>query len=1263
MGRRILAFFLGFLLGIIFVFAALAGAIYVAITVVHPSDIYPNSDKLLGDLAGMSLLDIYQSITDLYSQKVGIRDENGQYFTLEQFCQHYHINPNELFGGKEVPQEVLELPIFEMFGGDNSGAMEQVKVSAILAFVNMFTAGEDGVGLFSQDLIEKMSTHSVAEFTDADKGIAYIFGEVLISDVLPSVFPKEKSDDNAIMWALGQSSIGKLLNGMGGNILLQFKQDGAFEAMGSLKFKELLGDGSAILNAVFKNHTLSDLIDDNGGINPDDMLNSLYLGDLLGLQRNELNVDVGDYLEIYTSQDGKTAVLSAIDGIDKYVIRLSAVGEVEYEYYEARLSCTFKEHTHSEKCGEPSESGDYSCAQKEHLHDVNCFASVWYLQTPSTTDSDDDMIKNGVHYNRATGLYTAIADVTVGELMSGSTDTLIDKLMDVQIGDVLAGQEVPEAFDGFKNMTIRQLITEGIDNIYFGTVFGFVRKEYTSIDDFTYLGDDLMTNNNGEVIRKDGDKWYLAEPHCVDESHEHVASCYKFVWFRNADYTTRCEGVKGALANTTIGELNDLNATILDLTLIDLFGEESLPSILQGLGHTRIGDLAKEIDKMCLGDFLGYVRKPLTAVEGNIQELTNDNGDTVYYLIKNGDTIALSKDQTAWYEGKLICVTEGHAHKAKCYAFVWYVSDNYAKTVEGMMGKLASETISDLGNISDTIMTFTLSDVMGDKLPSMFNSIKDKQIGELDGAINQMYLGDFLSYHRDQLEDDGYVDSGIEGVLKHASSDEYIRKDDDGNWYAAKYGCKIGDDHSHDATCYVFVWYSCNPTEGHVHNDTCIATGMMGKLANEKISNLGKLNETIKSFTLRDVMGDDVPDMLKSIQDTSIGNLNNALNSMYLGEILGYNRITPDDIDNYNDTIDGIRQRELDGITLYVKMDKDDIWYNAKLDCYVEAHTEQSHHDESCYKYIWYTVSEGKDGSTYTEETGVLAKFANLTVGGMKSDTIQDVINNTTLGELLPDISSNKMLAELADVKIIHLSSEINSVYVGTAMGYFREETTVNVDGLPSVVDNVRYDGNTGSYYIFDTHKNKWYDGKLNCLKQINEGHTKHEDGCFNTEKGDYDCGYHVHDASCYGYIWYNCQHKSDETHEDSCAVHGLNGKMSSLTLEDLSGNKLGTVLQNLTVGDIIDSGMMSEPSENNLYVYAIIFCSHEYCDLTHYFLSQKSTKDYWLNAHGYTNNTDEAVYKAHRDEWRDKPLSEFMNTMLDTISSISFSMSDFAGM
>ena len=1298
MGRRVLAFFLGFLIGIVFVFGAVGAAIYITATVVHPSDIYPDSNKFLGDLADMSLYDIYRSITDLYKEKAGVT-EDGLYFTLGQFCEHYNINASELFGGKEVPQDVLEIPIFELLSENSDAAMQQVKVSALFSLVNLFSSDETGEGLFSQEMIVKLRAYNMAELTDSEKGFSYVFQDVLLSDVLPGIFPPDRFDDNAIMWAFGQSSIGKLFGGMNGNLLLQFKPEGAFEAMGSLKMKELLGDDSAMLNAIFRNYTLADFIDDNGSVNPDDILDGVYLGDLLGYQRNQLKErDTQEFSEKYVSENGNKAVLSKGEGEDEeFIIRLSPVGDGDYEYFQARMTCTIAEHEHSEECGEADEDGKYQCGTTNHEHNANCFGFIWYMTEAATEVADDDMIKDGVHYNRASGLYTAIADVTIGDLTNGNADALIDRLMDVKLHEILEGQDTSGIVDNLKDMTLRELLNDGIEQIYLGTFFGYVREEVPD-DGFSELNGltDVKINDAGVIIRKDGDKWYIAESTCEEDEHthedecyedgeltcgkkvHHTAACYKFVWYMDADCTVPSTGIKAALSSTTVGGLHNINDTILDLTLNEVLGSENMPSMLKGLGSTKIRNLEAAINGMYLGDFLEYVRKPLSDVEGESTPLKNEDGDVIYYLIIDAHgNIALSADETNWYEGTLICTDDDpeHEHDCDCYGFTWYTcndesenhvhgSGNNCSLVEGMMGKLANETIANLNGLNETVMSFTLRDVMGEDVPDMLKSIQDTQIKNLNDAIDQMYLGDFLEYIRKPVDgvdeyDEEFKDANGKTLYYLANTGDGVAMSVDGKvWYEGELICLTSDDtdHVHNADCYGFVWYKCKESEkGHTHDENCYTApveGMMGKLANEKVNELGDLNETIMSFTLRDVMGEDVPSMLKSVQDTPIRDLSEAIDEMYLGEFLEYKREIPENIDEFvrldADTDIKLYFDSEANETLYAKLDEDGNWYLAKLDCTNKAHTSLTDHDASCFDYVWYELKSA-NSDEYKEVTGVMGRLASVPIGELSSDTLREKVNNTTLGEVLGDLSNNAILNELSDVRIGDLSKELNELYVGTAMGYHREEATG--DFIPdNKNDTIIQNGD--KYYKLDEHKNKYYNAQLNCRQK------------------------HAHGNDCYGYVWYDCEHNNENAHDEACIVKGLNSKMSNLTLKGLADNQLNAILEGLTIGDLIDSGMMNAIEGDNVYKLAIIFCGEDHsfsetvreaitgkeyqvqyeCTLAGYFSylasnpDDKTAENFWERAHDDSFEDDQDAMNDHLFAWKDMPLKEFMSQLLSSI-------------
>lgn len=812
MARRVLAFFLGFLMGIVFIFGALALGIYVTATVVHPSDIYPDSSKFLGDLANMSLYEIYQSVAELYRDKVGVTDEDGRYFTFGQFCEHYNINPNELFGGKEVPQDVLDVPIFEFFAENGKDpAMQQIKVSALFAFVNMFAAGQDGNGFFTQNALEKLGAHNMSELSEEGKGFAYVFQEVMVVDMLPTTFPQEKEGNNSMMWALGQTSIGRLMGGLQGNILLQFKEEGAFAAMGSLYMTELLGEGSSIINATFGNSRFRDLIDDNGNVNFDGLMDDVYLGNLFDYHRGLYEGDTSALTLKYG--DETRALLTVGEGEDeKFVLRFPAKTEGEYDYYEAQLTCVAEEHSHDEACGVADEDGHYSCGKSEHAH---------------------------------------------------------------------------------------------------------------------------------------------------------------------------------------------------------------------------------------------------------------------------------------------------------------------------------------------------------------------------------------------------------------------------------------------DETCYEFVWYKCNPTEdeAHEHAKGCLASGMMGKLSNTKVMELGGLNDTIMTFTLYDVMGDSVPKMLTSIKDTPISQLGTAIDSMYLGDFLQYQRVAVDiTAVDCEDVTDGIVQfAEEAGEVAFAKRDRDGNWYNATFNCPKEDEHGQNDHDADCYEYVWYTTEAGEDGEqTLKVVDGVMGNLASILISELNGKRLTEVVDNTRLGDVIPGFGGNKMLAELADVKIGNLSNELNALYVGSAMGYFREEAAYEFDKnnpvfATSNVFEYASDDYFADYFKYDEKKGKYYDAVLNCADTA-----------------------HDHDDKCFGYAWYKCAEGKGHDHDGDCLVKGLDGKMSNLSMLGLSSGELGDVLKSLTIGDLIDSGMITlENLNDSSYKFAIITCSKidgDNCSLADYLVHSVSgvtPEQYWRQQHDCVDEmTPEDV--AHRDAWKNLSLATFINNLLE---------------
>ena len=1002
MGRRVLAFFLGMLFGIIILLGSLGAALYIAATTVKPSDIYPDSDKFLGDLANMTLYDIYTEISNLYKEKLGIVGENGLYYTLGEFLDRYHIDQTTAFG-KPLPEDLLEIPIFELFGGSTESARNQMKASVPFSFVNFITqtTDEDGNvvgGYFTQSAIDKLYKHSMAELMDQEKGAAYVFDEVVLADLLPSVFPGEVPEDgDKLMWAFGQSSVGKMLGGFEQNVMLQFKEGGAFATLGQLPVKDLIGSASIYITLIFGDRIFADLLDENGNLVIDNIMNNLYLGGLLGYNRQVI-ADLDGYVDWKLTEDGSTILRKITDSGDTTY----AIVNDEVAYF-AKATCGKDEHTHSENC-----------------------------------------------------------------------------------------------FDKGSNT-----------------------------------------------------------PSCGENEHEHDEICLEFIWYNCSD------------------------------------------------------------------------------------------------------------------------TSEDHEHNAEC------------NEVGGAIGKLSSEKVKNLSNLSETVKKLTMRDVLGEDVPTYLKSIQDTPIGELSAAIDKMYLGEFLGYQRKEVSEHAEYDDDLvindEGMVVVKSKGEDVIKLDDGKWYPVRLNCKDDEAHidgvSHTEDCYDFIWFisqtepTCgNDTTEHEHIEECYfkpVEGMMSKLASEKVKDLSNLGNNIKKFTLKDVLGKDVPGSLKAIENTPIRNLGNAIDKMYLRDFLQYTKKPALEGDYNREIADGVKENNDGDI---IKRDEDGIWYTAKLDC---TSTEENHrHTADCYDFLWYSLvckhTDGHEDNCYKLAEGLVARLSILQIYQLTPDNIMDTVLDTPLGEVITlDEDSNGMLKELANVKVGELSNELDALYVGTAMGYTRQKMEKGSWSFVCKDDStdkeskfeIYTDGN--SYFYHDIKHDKYF----TAIKYCNHSDSQqHEGGCFGIKwyicyENEFDSN-HVHGTDC---------------NDEKTLVKGLNAKMANLTIAELSGDSMSKIAQALTLGDLIDSGMMSlgdtdEQRKENMYKLAIICCKDEEhyftesgllgsdekytCTLQGFFTYKLShpndsvtAESYWLLTHKFTSEDQlQSNDITHRDSWKNQSLTEFISTLLGAL-------------
>lgn len=1285
--RRFLAFILGMVIGIVFILAAIVGAVYVAVAVIHPNQVMPDSDRFIGDFADMSMVDMAKSVQDLYLKKIGVMSEDGKYFTLGEFLANYHIDTNRAFG-IELPQDVLDIPAFEFFNENNGieNAMKQIKVSAIPAIANMFVGtNEDGTpnGLISESAVTELSNYSLYDLlSDESKGFPYVFQNIKFADILKDAFPQQDTD-NKLMWAVGQSSIGKLLGGMAGenNMLLQLKAGGAFETLGNLSILEIIGDGDNTLRGIFRDVLTSDLIDDNGELNLDSVINGISLGEMLGCQKNEIT-DTSSYVAFITAKDENGEELDVIIRLNtgdndnpSYIYAKLDGGK----YFEAELTCDIVEHTHDEICN----TSDKPCAKKEHLHDKTCYEFVWYTTNACEENHEHEgelEIENN-HYKRTDGLYNVLANTSISDLTSGDSEALLNRFKGLTIGEILGDGEIKGVMANFADMTLSEIMNGAIDELFLGSFFNYERMLVAD-----------MSN-------------YLVE-------------------------TTR----------------------------------------------------------------------PLYINEGETDAYP------VYYVRSDNNCFALSTDQSTWYEGHFTCENENHSyddHYAACYGFVWYVKckeqhygglcdddiqigENVYKKATGIQSKLASKQIRNLQNLNNEIKSLTLYDVLGEDIPDVLQQIAHTPIGELNNAINDMYLGGLLNYIREEydvatdgdsitlkLNEKSYNKSsddilefnadGETGYLLELEADVYALSEEGKAWFKAQLVCANEEHIVHNKRgCYAYVWYQLCEKDSHDEcekpvyeidgNNYHIADGMMAKLAEKKVKEMGSLNETIKTFTLRDVLGKDIPEMLLTIADCEIGNLNNEIDKLYIGDVLKDKRLEITDSDNNYSTVfvspKGIIVQYDNSNDKYRMSDNGKAFYETELIC-----GEEHEHNEDCFEYVWYEACKEDDehnsddvviaidGENYHRIEGLTKHIVTIKIGELNSATLTNAINGMTVGEIITmDNDTNEILKSMQHVKIGDLGKEINNVYLGSAMNYIRRE--MSDDGYTILILEPSNDSsympfvkskttNDTTTYIKSDDGKIWYEAELTC--HLTDGHN--------------------HNVDCYEYIWYvrceeaqhneeNCQDdviidnanykvvtgvtkafvnsrlngvantmnhltirklgiditdnnllialqdvelndlssaltntkmgvilgydkcELDHEHTENCswykdgqAILGLNAKIANETVGGLAGGEaLTNIAKNLTIGDLIDSEMMSI-SDEQTYKLAIMFCKTDshHCSVAGYITNKAmdaelTAKRYWLNCHGKNESflSDEDI--EHRDSWKVLKLADFIDQLLGAI-------------
>ncbi len=739
---RVLAFFLGMIFGIVFLLGSLGLGVYLAVTKVTPADISQET-AVLGDLANMSLLDIYKNLSTLYSQKIGVADENGRYYSLGDLCTQYNIDSQNLFG-VSLSDDLLDIPVFEFFSTStdaqgNNGvqrALKQIKVSAIPSLLDIFVKNEDGSALVNDNVLEELSKYNIVQLMTKEQGIAYVFENITFSQLLPENFPSDPNGDNALMWAVGQASVGKMYTALSSDdsLFLQLKEGGALETLGQMEVTDLLGSEAGTLSTLFGDTLVVDLVGENGEINVDDIINYTYVGSLLGCIRNEIT-DVSGYHVLASSPNGDV-LYGIIDGKD------SLVKEEDGKYYEAELTCT----------------------EQHDVHGYDCYGFVWYNSSVLPSDHpctpDEELIQDGLHHSKVSSLYGAFVNLRIADITGGSFDAILDKVKDLTIGEIVNG-EVSGILANFADMTVGELLNGGLEKMYLGNFLGYTRTQtdatqvtgVATLDDGTKVG---FANGN-TVMSDDGETWYLAKSVCKQQ-HPHTRDCYIYIWMNG---NAQADGVMAKLADKKINSLGDISAMLQDFTLADVLGEDNLTGIFRELANVPIGDIANQIDSIYIGTVLEYSRKQIEDLNGYTQVVGTTN-----VMEKQGKFVK-SDDGEVWFEAQLDCETD-HVHTDACYGYVWYSDETHTQAVSGLEGIFANSTLNNIGdNLQLENFTLAKLGIGGDN--NILAYLQDVPLSEIDTQLNTMKLGVALGYTQDNsnqwVDGQGQIVGGINAKL------------------------------------------------------------------------------------------------------------------------------------------------------------------------------------------------------------------------------------------------------------------------------------------------------------------------------------------------------------------------------------------------------------------------------------------------------------------------------------------------------------------
>ena len=1200
--KRFLAFMFGIIFGVVFLLGSVGIAMYTAVTVVHPNEIYADIENYLGDLGDVSLLQAYYNILDLYNDKTGnISDE--KLYSVGDFLADNHISSQDADGntvafGVVMPKELLDAPLFEYFNTNvdeegNTGvhrALKQIKLSAVPSIVNTFaTPDESGNPVVSDEIVAKLDEHSVYDLVfggektedgqvDIVANLAVVLDEITLADLIPAFRPEGQTDNllKNLFLALGQSPIGPIISDLTGdaNILGMLNDDGSLSAVGKLTIADIVGDSDPLIDALVGDIALYDLVNEQGELVIVDALDKVSIAGLVGVIKRTADVTIEDanITTFYETKDDGTqgALIFSVGTVGgKYYISMNAENDsVETTWYEGQLVCT-EGHTHVADC---YDYNWYALCSEEHAHDgefvVNTEGGAVYYAPIALTSVKYTLAKLSLSY-----LFDETGAINLNNLLAQFDQHSVEQILK----ELLAHNEILDQIcellklDGVK---ITDLLAEGgLDKLLDGAM------DAPLVDVLGAFG----LTDLGMIADIVGD---MSINELIAGGYNNI-SLGGLIGLVKRDLTSDIVDTNGQLASGVVSR--DFTTTIEEQTVVEL-----------SVAYRIVGE------------------------------------ETLYYIStnydKSADTSAPDYTPATWYEARLKCADGSHTafdnHNKDCFEYSLYQACTNEDTTHDHATEDAfsiTKTVDEVdtttyyvpaNSLFATLGNMTIGGIMEGGLDTLFEELTNIKLADLfemlglaevegalealaeltikelmEGGYNNIYLGGLLGYTRNELTavDESSIvthkDTADNVVGYTATAGSQIAISADGEiWYVGELVCK--ETHTHAFDCYQNLWYQkcadgCTESHDHVTIDGANhtpASGLFAVLVDITIgditTNPDSLLDKVFDIQLKDLFGGEMDGLMATIGEYSINDLMNpdTLNNLGIGDILSYIRkdVTSEiSASEWVELVAGVKHNTV--TDAYARLDGDK-WYNAQFVCKKDGHP----HDIDCYSYVWYTECTSttctehdehfdSDGKRYGNVGGLYGVLADLTIGNLTggADIMEKLTNRLTIGDIFGD-NIPEMLGSLKDTPIAELSGAIETTKVGDLLGYEYDETDARweKDGAPlEGIEKILADKTIANLKDFDTILNDVTLGDvLNPVPEMLESLA---------DVKIKDLGSKLEDMQVGKLLGYEYDETEARWEKDGAPLTGIEKILAGKKISDLKN--FDTILDEVTLGDVLN--------------------------------------------------------------------------------------------